>query len=82
MTAAEKAARITELQAEIAEIETAMTHIRKGGQSYLILSSAGGGSQRQVSMADYTKLREDLNELRAELKTLQGQRAFRIRPGW
>jgi hypothetical protein len=79
MTAAEKAARIIEVEAEIAEIDTALSHIRKAGQSYTINS---GGSIRTVTLADYDKLKNDRADLKHELASLNGNKAMRVRPGW
>lgn len=71
-----------ELQAEITEINTALSQIRKAGQSYLIMSSAAGGTQRSVTMADYDKLIRHRNDLQRRLDTLNGKRAFMRRVGW
>lgn len=70
------------LQAEIDEINIALSHIRKGGQSYLIMSSAAGGTQRSVTMADYDKLVRHRNDLQRRLDSLSGKRAFMKRVGW
>lgn len=82
MTSAERTARIEELQTEIAEINTTLSNMRKAGQSYTIMTSAGGGSQRSTVMVTYKDLVADRKDLRSELKTLQGEDAFRMRPGW
>ena len=72
----------TEIQTEIAEINAALSHLRKGGQSYSMMSAAGGGSQRIVTLVDYDKLVRHRNELEAQLRSLNEKRAFRIRSGW
>jgi len=70
-----------EIQAEILEIDTALSFIRSGGQSYIITSGSSGTS-RTVTNADYTMLVEHRNDLAMQLRTLQGKRAFRVRPCW
>lgn len=82
MTSAEKAARITEIQTEIAEIDTTLSNMRQAGQSYTIMTSAGGGTQRATVMITYIELVKHKKELNAELKTLQGESAFRMRATW
>lgn len=71
-----------EIRAEITEINTALSYIRKGGQSYMLMTSAGGGTQRSVTMADYDKLVRHRNELQSQLRELEDTRATRIRAGW
>lgn len=71
-----------EIRAEIAEITAALSHLRKGGQSYMLMTSAGGGTQRSVSMADYDKLVRHRNDLQAQLNEIEDVRAFRLRAGW
>ena len=70
------------LQAEIDEINTALSQIRKAGASYLIMSSAAGGTQRSVTMADYSTLVKHRNDLQRRLDSLSGKRAFMKRIGW
>jgi hypothetical protein len=74
--------RITEIKKQIAEIDTAMSAIRKGGQQYSITSSAGGGTMRSVTMADYEALKIERKELQNELANLEGSGGFRLRAGW
>ena len=69
------------IQTEIAEIETALSFIRSGGQSYT-LTSGSSGTGRTVTNADYDMLVSNRNDLYQQLRTLEGKRAFRIRPGW
>lgn len=71
-----------EIRAEIAEINAALAHIRKGGQSYMINSAAGAGTMRTVTMADYNKLVAHRDQLQAQLDSLSGTRAFRVGAGW
>lgn len=82
MTEAEKTERIAEIEVELAEINTTLSNIRKAGQNYNIMTAAGGGSQRMTTMPSYAELLKHKKELNAELKTLQGESAFRIRTGW
>jgi len=78
MTAAEIAA----IQAEIAEINTALSHIRKAGQSYTITSASGAGTSRTVTMADYNTLVAARNDLQSQLDSAAGNRATRVGCGW
>jgi hypothetical protein len=71
-----------EIVAEIEEINNALSYIRKGGQSYSINTASGGGTSRTVTMSDYDILVKHRNELNAQLKTLDGTRAIRVRAGW
>ncbi len=73
---------IAALEAEIAEINTALSHIRKGGQMYTIMSASGAGTSRTVTMADYDKLLRHRNDLQRQLDGLNGRRAFRLGAGW
>lgn len=75
-------ATAAEITAEIAEIDAALRSLRKGGQSYLIMSSAGGGTQRSVTMADYSALVKHKMQLQDQLASKNNTRAVRIRPGW
>lgn len=70
------------IAAEIAEIDTALSVIRKGGQSYTIMSAAGSGTTRTVTNADYKELVRHRNELQAQLDEINGTRAIRLRAGW
>lgn len=70
------------IAAEIAEIDAALSAIRKGGQSYTITSAAGGGTSRVVTSADYRALVQHRNELQAQLDEINGTRAIRLRAGW
>jgi hypothetical protein len=82
MTDAEKAQLKIGLAAEIAEINTALSQIRKAGQSYMIMSASGAGTNRTMTMADYQKLVDHRNDLQRQLNTLSGNAATRIRAGW
>jgi hypothetical protein len=73
---------IAEMEAEIVEINTALSHIRKGGQMYTIMSASGAGTSRTVTMADYNKLLAHRNELQRQIDGLEGRRACRIGAGW
>jgi prefoldin subunit 5 len=77
-----KQEKIEELESEIAEITTALTHIRKGGQSYEITSASGSGTKRVVTMADYNALNSHRDKLRAELAALNNTRAVRVGASW
>jgi len=78
MTSAEVAA----IQAEIAEINTALSHIRKGGQSYSITTASGAGTSRTVTMANYETLVTQRNDLQRQLDSATGKRAFRTGCAW
>lgn len=82
MTSAERSARITELQTQIANIDTKITQMLASGQSYMIMTSAGGGSQRSTTMVNFSDLTKYRDKLNAELKSLQGDKAFRMSPAW
>jgi hypothetical protein len=71
-----------EIAAEIAEINAALTAIRKGGQSYTMMSAAGAGTTRTVTSADYSALVRHRNELLAQLDEINGTRAVRVRAAW
>lgn len=79
MTTAEK---IAALETEVAEITLALSHIRKGGQSYEITSGLASGTKRVVTMADYKVLSADRDRLNAEIAGLRGTRSVRITGGW
>ena len=74
-------ATAAQITAEIAEINTALSQIRKAGQSYTI-NSVLGGTQRTVTSADYDKLVKHRNELQMQLNELNETRAFRVRSSW
>ena len=71
-----------EIQLEIDDITTAISHLLKGGQNYSLMTMAGGGTQRSVTMVDYNKLIERKRELQCLLDSIDGTRAVRIRAGW
>ena len=73
---------ITEIEREILEINTAISQILQGGQSWEITSASGAGTKRVVTMADYNTLLAEKKELLAELAEAQGQRSRSVRPGW
>ena len=75
-------AEIATIQAEITEINTALSHIRKGGQSYTITSASGAGTSRTVTMANYDSLVKQRNELQKQIDSAQGRRGFRAGCGW
>ena len=68
-----------QIQIEIAEITTALSHIRKAGQSYTIMS---GNTQRTVTLADYDKLKKERQELYNLLDSRNGGRGIVFRAGW
>ena len=70
------------IQAEIAQIDAALSAIRQGGQSYEITSGSGMGTKRVVTMADYDTLAKHRSELYGELSEVNNTRAVRIRPAW
>ncbi len=70
------------IAAEIAEIDAALSAIRKGGQSYTIMSATGSGTTRTVTSADYAALVAHRNELQAQLNEINGTRAIRVRAAW
>ena len=71
-----------EILAEIASINTALEHIRKGGQEYTITSASGAGTSRTVTMADYKTLSKERDSLYRALASLEGTYGYRMRPGW
>jgi len=71
-----------EIQREIEEISTALSQIRKGGQSWTISSGAGSGTSRTVTMADYKTLAAERSALYQELAQTQRGQARRIGIGW
>jgi len=68
-----------QIELEIAEITTALSHIRKAGQSYTINT---GGSTRTVSMADYKALITDRQNLRCQLAEVQGSGGLVMGASW
>lgn len=70
---------IDAIEAEIAEIDAALSAIRNGGQSYTINS---GASSRTVTLADYAALRKDKSELNTRLMELKGQGGIVFNAGW
>ena len=82
MTSAERTARIAEIQDELIVVNKAISYVMKTGQSYTMMSSAGGGTQRMTTNASLRDLKDYKNQLRSELKTLQGESAFRMRAPW
>lgn len=75
-------AEIATIQLEIIEINTALSHIRKGGQSYTITSASGAGTSRTVTMANYDSLVTQRNDLQRQLDGATGKRAFRAGCAW
>ena len=71
-----------EILAEIASINTALEHIRKGGQEYTITSATGAGTSRTVTMADYKTLAEERDKLYRKLAAVKGKNGYRMRPMW
>lgn len=71
-----------EIQAEIDEINTALSYIRTAGQSYTITSGSGSGTSRTVTMADYKTLKEERNDLYAELDRVNRGSTRTIRAAW
>ena len=74
--------RIAEIKKQIAEIDAALSAIRKGGQQYSITTAAGGGSMRSVTQVDYNTLQKEKRDLQNELAILEGSGGFRYRAGW
>lgn len=71
-----------EINAELAVINTAINDILKAGQSYMITSSSGAGTSRQVTMANLPELYKRKNDLQRMLDGAAGNRATRIGLGW
>ena len=71
-----------EILAEISSINTALDHIRKGGQEYTITSATGAGTSRTVTMADYKMLSEERDKLYRKLAAVKGNSGYRMRPMW
>ena len=70
------------IQAEIDEITTALSNIRKGGQSFEVTSGSAAGTKRVVTMADYDILVTHRAQLQAELNEVNNVKSFRMRVGW
>lgn len=71
-----------EIQADITNVENAITAILKGGQEYEITSGSGMGSKRVVKMPALSDLETKRTALYAELAEVNSTRAVRIRPAW
>ena len=67
------------LQDELKQINGAIAHILKGGQSYTINS---GGGQRQVTYADYNALVKRKDELEDKIDSSSRSFGQRITAGW
>ena len=72
---------LAQLQAELVEVEAALSAIRNGGQSYTI-NSGPGGTSRTFTGADYDTLRNHKKDLESKIETLSETRATFIRPNW
>lgn len=72
-------ARIAEIEAELTQVNNAISHLLQGGQMYLIQT---GSSMRQYQSADLDKLRSLRGELRAELRELQDESGLSLGAGW
>jgi prefoldin subunit 5 len=70
---------INSLTAQIAEIQTAISSILAGGQSFSIGS---GSTSRSVTQADLKTLIAEKNNLQARLAELRGSAGMVINPGW
>ncbi len=70
------------LEAELAEVTLAITHILKGGQEYTITTASGSGSSRVYKGADLATLKEMKRELQGQIATLENKAAFKIRAAW
>jgi hypothetical protein len=71
-----------EIQAELTILNKTINDILKGGQSYMITSASGAGTQRQVTMANLPELYKRKNDLERILDNAAGNRATRIGMGW
>ena len=76
MTVAEQ---IAALEIELSEINTAISLIRKGGQSYTI---GTGSSNRNVSQADYKTLIQEKREIQNQILELEGNAGIALSAGW
>ena len=70
---------VEEIEAEIAIVSAAITALMQGGQQYMIQT---GASMRQFMAADIDKLRDYRNELKAQLRSLEGLDGLTIGAGW
>ncbi len=72
----------TEIEAELLEVSTAISAIMAGGQEYTITTASGGGTSRTFKAADIGILQQMRKDLRADLSSINGTSAFRLRAGW
>ena len=70
---------VMDYEAELQEIEAAITAILQVGQSYTL--NTGGGS-RQVTYANYNELVKRKNELRTMIAGSRGGLGGRMTAGW
>ena len=70
---------IEQIEDEIAEITTALSFIRSGGQSYTIET---GSSKRTVTNVDYDLLVQQRRDLNSQLQTLNGEGGLTLGAGW
>ena len=70
---------ISEIDADIADVRSAISAVVKAGQSYTINS---GGSSRQVTLADLKGLRSLLADLHIERDEATGDCVFGIGASW
>ena len=68
-----------ELEDELAEVQAAISAIRKGGQSYMIVS---GSSTRQVMAANYNSLVKERSRLLRQIQAIDGEAGITIGAGW
>lgn len=73
--------RLTDLQAELTAIKTAITAVQTAGQSYTI-ASGNGGSSRTVTQADLKTLYAEKKEIESQIAMIQGYGGSRMVPGW
>lgn len=72
---------LAELQAELAEVKTALSNIRKAGQSY-VLNAGAGGTSRTVTMAEYKELLAHKRDLETRIEGKNNTRASILRSNW
>ena len=65
--------------AELEQVNAAISHILRGGQSYTI--NSGGGS-RTVTYADYNALLKRKAALETQIATASGAAGGRLGAGW
>jgi len=70
----------TEIQALILEIDTAISHILKGGQEYTITSASG--SARTFKGAEISTLINWKNQLESQLAGKNNTKAVKLQAGW